>query len=570
MRYYALATDYDGTIAHDGIVNEATLEALRRLRDSGRRLLLVTGRRMEDLVATFPPIDIFEIIVAENGGLLHFPSSGQETPLAEPPSEQFVSILRARGVTPLAVGRAIVATWDSQKEAVLQTIQELGLELQIIFNKGALMVLPSGISKASGLKAALDRFGISPHNTVGIGDAENDHAFLRLCECSAAVSNAIPALKERCDIVTKGDHGAGVSELIERLLAGDLDELAGRLRRHEILLGNRPEGAEVKLAPYGVNVLVAGSSGGGKSTLTTGLMERLVENRYQFLTIDPEGDYEKFEGAIVLGDTHHGPDLGEVMSVLDKPDRNVIVNLLGVGVEDRPNFFSTLFPRLLELRVRTGRPHWLIVDEAHHLLPGTREMPALTLPPDFCGLMLITLGPDKLAAPVLPAVDTVIAVGERPAETIGIFCRHAGIPAPHLPATQLEKGEALQWSKRAPREPIRFQVAPSRSQRTRHRRKYSEGELTPDRSFFFRGSKGKLNLRAQNLMTFIQLMEGVDDQTWLFHLHRGEYSKWFRENIKSDDLADAAEPIEKARGISAEESRRRMKRIIEERYTQPA
>ena len=111
----------------------------------------------------------------------------------------------------------IVATWEPHEaKPSSKTIHDLGLELQVIFNKGAVMVLPSGVNKATGLAAALAELGLSPHNAVGVGDAENDHAFLRVCECSAAVANALPAVKDTADIVMKGDHGAGVAELIDQ------------------------------------------------------------------------------------------------------------------------------------------------------------------------------------------------------------------------------------------------------------------------------------------------------------------------------------------------------------------
>ena len=101
---------------------------------------------------------------------------------------------------------------------MLDAIRDLGLELQIIFNKGAVMILPAGVNKASGLTAGLDELGLSPHNVAGIGDAENDHAFLRLCGASAAVANALPSLKTECDLVTRGGRGAGVVEVIDRVL----------------------------------------------------------------------------------------------------------------------------------------------------------------------------------------------------------------------------------------------------------------------------------------------------------------------------------------------------------------
>ena len=222
MHYLALACDYDGTLAHDGRVSDSTLDALQRLLASGRRLVMVTGRELDDLSKTFTHLHVFERIVAENGALLFAPATGREKLLAEPPSQTFIDRLRARGVAPLSAGRVIVATWLPYETIVLETIREMGLELQVIFNKGAVMILPTGVNKATGLSAALEEMNLSPDRVVGVGDAENDHAFLSRCGCSAAVANALPAIKERADIVLQADHGAGVAELIERIIKDDL------------------------------------------------------------------------------------------------------------------------------------------------------------------------------------------------------------------------------------------------------------------------------------------------------------------------------------------------------------
>ncbi len=228
MKYYALATDYDGTLATDGRVDRKTFKALERLRASGRQLIMVTGRELDDLATVFNKFDLFDRIVAENGALLYTPRTHTERILGERPPDRFISLLREQGVHPLSVGRSIVATWRPHEVTVLECIRELGLELQVIFNKEAVMVLPSGVNKATGLRAALEELKLSAHNVVGVGDAENDHAFLSYCECAVAVDNALPMLKERADIVTSHHHGAGVSELIERLLATDLAELEGQ------------------------------------------------------------------------------------------------------------------------------------------------------------------------------------------------------------------------------------------------------------------------------------------------------------------------------------------------------
>jgi HAD superfamily hydrolase (TIGR01484 family) len=222
MRFLTLATDYDGTLARDGRVADETWAAVRRLRDSGRKLVLVTGREVDDLRQVCPCLDRFDRIVAENGGVLYHPATGEQRLLAPAPPPEFVQALSECGVTHLSLGATIVATVKPFETVALEVIRDLGLELQVIFNKESVMIVASGVNKATGLKAALEELGQSPHNVAGIGDAENDHAFLELCECSAAVANALPMLKKHADLVMTGEDGHGVTELIDKLLADDL------------------------------------------------------------------------------------------------------------------------------------------------------------------------------------------------------------------------------------------------------------------------------------------------------------------------------------------------------------
>lgn len=222
MHYLALACDYDGTLASDGQVDQQTVVALKRLRESGRRLILVTGRQLDDLLQVFSHIDLFEWVVAENGALLYRPANREERILGDRPPEKFVQVLRDRGVDPIAIGRVIVATWHPHKVTVAKTICDLGLELKVILNKDAVMVLPTNVNKASGLTAALSELSLSPEQVVGVGDAENDQALLDLCGYSVAVANALPAIKKQADFVTTGERGAGVTELIDKLITDDL------------------------------------------------------------------------------------------------------------------------------------------------------------------------------------------------------------------------------------------------------------------------------------------------------------------------------------------------------------
>lgn len=216
MRFRAIATDYDGTLAYRGIVDDETIAALRRVREARRRLLLVTGRELGDLFNTFPHSPLFDLIVAENGAVLYAPATEEVRVIAEAPPASLLERLTKENV-PLSVGHSIVATVEPYEHHVLAAIRDLGLEWHVIFNKGAVMALPADVTKATGLLAALAALEIGPEHVVGIGDAENDQAFLRACGMAVAVANALPSVKEIAHLVTEGERGAGVVEVIERL-----------------------------------------------------------------------------------------------------------------------------------------------------------------------------------------------------------------------------------------------------------------------------------------------------------------------------------------------------------------
>jgi len=566
MRYLVLACDYDGTLAPDGRMDVATADALRQVRESGRKVLLVTGRELPDLLGLLPEPDLFDRIVAENGVMLYRPASREERVLAEPPPESLVSELARRNVVPLSVGHSIVSTREPHETVVLEVIRQLGLERQVIFNKGAVMILPSGMNKASGLDAALDELGLSRHNCIAVGDAENDHAFLGRVECAVAVANALPALKDAADIVTVGAAGEGVRELVDQLLRSDLGELGPRLSRHFVPLGARADGSTLGWPPYGKNLLIAGASGSGKSSFTTGVLERLAEKGYQYCIIDPEGDYVALPGAVVLGDAEHAPTVAEMLDVLKTPNQNVVVNLLGIALEGRPEFFAGAFTHLLELRVKLGRPHFIVADEAHHLMPSAWSGAPQAIPRSIGGMVMITVHPGEVAAPMLAAVDALVAVGTTPHDVIHEFAGAVRQMVPSDLPPSLEPGEVVFW---APAEGTveRLQGIPSKSERRRHVRKYSEGELDEDRSFYWKGPAGKLNLRAQNLALFLQLGEGVDEETWLHHFRRGDFSGWFRTAIKDDELAAEVQEMERRPNVGAEEGRALVREAVAKRYT---
>src|SRR5690606_21032844 len=198
---------------------------------------------------------------------------------------------------------------------------------------------------------------------------------------------------------------------------------------------------------YGPNLLLAGQSGGGKSTFATGFLERAPERGYQYCVIDPGGDYRRRDG-VAFGDAEQPPRIEPVLELLQQPDQNCAVNLVAVPLEERPRLFARLFSALLDLRARRGRPHWIVVDEAHHMLPAGRHGADGLLASGLPSVLWITLHPDRVAREVLALIDVVVAVGEAVDDTLARFARALGEPAPAGPVARLRPGEADRKSTR--------------------------------------------------------------------------------------------------------------------------
>ncbi|HET9605791.1 MAG TPA: DUF87 domain-containing protein, partial [Nitrospira sp.] len=373
------------------------------------------------------------------------------------------------------------------------------------------------------------------------------------------------------DWVTTQSNGAGTSEALLALVADDMATHAKRLTRHRITLGLRRASEPVTMAPVGENLLIAGTSGSGKSTLAHAILEQLIDQGYQTCVIDPEGDYPSMEKMIIFGNAQRGPTVVEVVTALDNPKAQVIVNLVGLPLEDRPAFLLELLPKLQERRAHTGRPHRVLLDEAHHLLPKSwRATPESLVP--LQNTVFVTVHPDRLAPQVLDSVDLAVALGHEPVSTLQSLALAEDHRSRRITAArvdELKPGEALFWRRAEDLPPERLLMAVPRAERQRHRRKYAEGELPPERSFYFRGPDGKLNLRAQNLIMFRQLADGIDDETWLHHLRQGDYSRWMKMAIKDPSLAEIVHEVEDMPELSAQDSRQRVATAIQERYTLP-
>ena len=233
---------------------------------------------------------------------------------------------------------------------------------------------------------------------------------------------------------------------------------------------------------------------------------------------------------------------------------------------DRPGYLAGLLPELLALRERTGRPHFIVLDEAHHMLPASWDPGATALPSGLKGFLFVTTRPEALSARTLDCVDRALAVGTEATAALAVFARAQGLPEPRV-THDLERGEVLTICRTDPL-PRRFKIIPGTTERQRHVRKYAEGKLGDDKAFFFRGPQGKLRLRATNLIMFLEMADGVDDETWDWHRARGDFSAWIEASIKDHDLSAELRAIEQQAG-AADETRRQVRVAIENRYTLP-
>ncbi|WP_429925734.1 HAD-IIB family hydrolase (plasmid) [Agrobacterium vitis] len=560
MYFRALAADYDGTLAHHGAMEQATVDALVRLRRAGRQIILVTGREMADLRHIVPDMTLFDRIVAENGGVLYDPVRGSEVALAPGPPPALVQKLMEHGVEPMSAGQSIIATWQPHEAAVLAAIAELGLDEQIIFNKGAVMVLPAGVNKASGLVAALQDLGLSKANVVGVGDAENDLAFLVECGASAAVANALSSLREACDITLMSDHGAGVRELINRLLKEDFELIPPS--RRGVSLGIDADANHIWLTPQD-SLLIIGGSGSGKSRFATALVERMINKNFSVCLLDPEGEYEDLDRMVAIGDQMQAGSIDEASRLLSN-GMSVAFGTVAITLDQRQCLFERLLPRIETLRKTSGRPHWIIADEAHHYLPASCIPTSEIVCEPHAGLVLATITPDWLHPAVVGAMDYVMAFGSTAFDIVQKFSVESTFSKYSQP--RLGPDEALLWSRVSPHGPRRLKIEGPRHHE-RHKGKYAIGDVGDAHSFYFGWSPDGQVYRARNLAEFLSKADHLPEEIWLRHLHTGDFAAWFLHVIRDDELARRAKEIAEDASLGAKESREQIAVAICDRYT---
>ena len=410
MKLSVLALDYDGTIARDDRLDPSVLDAITAARGRGIAVMLVTGRRLNDLRRVAGELHFADCVVAENGALVHFPDGGLTTTLAPPIPETFAALLRRQGIE-FQEGQCLVEADARFAPQMLDAIRGLELPIVLLFNRSRVMALAQGVSKATGLDAALETLRRSPRNAVAVGDAENDHELLRLAEVGAAVEWGSRSLRAAADIVIAGDGPHAVGDFIRRLASSGRLPTPERARRR-LIVGHTDDGREFSLAVRGRNVLIIGETNSGKSWLAGLLCERLILHGYSLCVIDPEGDYRTLDalpGVRVLGGEDDPPSPRALLHALRYPDRSVVIDLSRMEHGAKTEYIRSMLPAINVMRRRMGTPHRIVVDEGHYFLRDAVKDGLLDL--DFNGYTVVTHWPSQLPKELVAAAEVILVLG---------------------------------------------------------------------------------------------------------------------------------------------------------------
>lgn len=574
-----LACDLDGTLAQHGEIAPATWRALRDARQAGVTLVLVTGRRLETFAAEGPYAEMFEAIVAEDGAAVYFPRNDSVVLPFGRLAPEIGERLQARGI-PLEKGMALVATWMPHIETVDEVLRETGRGATVEFNKGAVMVLPPGATKGTGLRFALHEMGYSPHNVVACGDAENDRSLFEVAEFSAAVANATPEISELADWVLPHANGAGVRHLLHALTSHTLPPCRNHPDRL-MLLGHTMEEAPVHLHPRTLldgNLCVVGDSTSGKSWLAGLLAEELLKLNYQICIIDPEGDYSglrAFPHTLVLGsDRSFLPPVIDVVTLCEYSGTSLILDLSAYKVEERAAYVLELFQALRYLKAQRGRPHWFLIDEVHSFC--SPEGGALT---DLLaegmtegGYALVSFRPSLVAPALLSKLNHWLVTRMTWNEEVAALERqlaqrtYGGLEAKTL--HNLPLGDAvlcLENAEVVPSGLVRFRTVRRDIPHVRHLHKYLRVPLPEPKRFYFRQSGSSGPYTAANLWEFRDALQTIPPRTLDYHLRRGDFERWLREVLHDEELARRIRKI-KNRNLEPDRLRVVLARIVSDRY----
>jgi hydroxymethylpyrimidine pyrophosphatase-like HAD family hydrolase len=519
--YRAFAFDYDGTLTQLTRPSDATLNAISSARQRGDLAILATGRILSELRADFPDVDDhFDAIVAENGAVVS-DRRGKRALVDRVPRSLEDELLR-RGV-PVRAGDVLLACDGTYAHTVFEAVTDSGLECQIVRNRSALMVLPSGVTKGTGLFEILGDLGVSRHSTIAIGDAENDHTFLDVCEVGVAVANAVPSLKAHADLVLDTPDGEGVTALLNGPIGTGSQPIASR--RWRLAIGtDSVTGEQTRIPASQANIVILGASGAGKSHLAGLIVEQLTDAGYSTLVVDVEGEHEgltQMRGVLKAGSDERLPTPQEVPRLLRHRFGSVVLDLCHLGQDQRSSYLAAL-PAVIEAeRARTGLPHWAVLDEAHCIL-ALDPCLAIMSASAYRGYLMITYRADALDRLPAMCIDVLILLPETDADQIEAAARLMGVAETDIEASlaQAAAGDALLIREGQVR---LFTVGQRRTAHERHQHKYMVGELPDYLRFYFNDEN---HTPARNLPELAAVIEHAEAAVVLNHCLSHDFSRW--------------------------------------------
>jgi len=530
------AVDFDGTGAQGRTLGPEVASTLSAARAHGHTTILATGRLLEDLHHLKVDMGLFDAVVAENGAVVWLPGRDRLILDAKPPDPALLAGLRKGGI-PFHVGAVVVGTWHDYVGGALSIVRELGLDLQLVFNRGAVMLLPSGVNKATGVRRALDELGRSACNMIAFGDAENDLPLLRAAEVGVAVHGSVTSVRMSADELLTRPGPEGVAHLVQAVL--DAGGTHPTPARHAIDLGVAIDGRHVLLPAADGNVLVTGDPQSGKSWLAGLLAERLVDAGHRIVVIDPEGDHADIGhhfGALVLGLRMPLPDPVAIPEALEWSRTGLVLDLSGLPSDERRYYAPAALRALTAARERTGLPQWIIVDEAHEALRVDAE--CVTGAARTSGrLVMVTYRPSLLSKAVLETVVAhVLLRTEDPAERYflegwigsraprGIVAREMleEVRAPYAGLHAIDAGRSS-WETFVPARRFTRQV--------HHGRKYDKTRVPAGREFRFLGAGGSVVAEAHDVEEWRAEVMRISIESLQHHLALHDFSRWFAEVV---------------------------------------
>lgn len=563
-----LAFDFDGTLALNGDVPPEVETALEQCRASGHVLFLVTGRRYET-VSLGHLAELFSGIVWENGAVLSHTASGETYLPFGQLDARLLKAIEEAGI-PFEQGLAIAATWTPHDQALWRILSSHGSSTSIEYNKSAVMVLPPGATKGTGLERLLALCGLSPRNLAAFGDAENDLSMLTLAEVSVAVADAVPAVIETSDVLATAPGPQGVLEILrEYPLSGKFLDIPLK-RERPLLLGQTETGASVSVPAArlaGRNLGVFGNSATGKSWMVGLIAEGLHHEEYQVLLIDPEGD---FRGLKVLprfvsisGDRATLPSPSAVVSLIEEGGVSLVLDLSQYPVTLRSHYVAELMRALRPVRERKFRPHWIVLDEAQEFLFEGGEVTSLLRPAlEVGGWAFVSYRPDRLSESVLASLHHLLLTritDNMIGDCLRTHCTACNLKGASL--NQIPMGSALLCGG----DIVRMRPSIRRVPHVRHLYKYLDIPLPPGKRFVFRTEKGHLGIEAASLYELSHLIPTLPLESLEYHDHREDFVKWAEWTLGDGALASRLRKVTNRRYVG-EALREALNQVVSTHY----